>query len=43
MDIEKDKYDATKQEIVGVPDSDSGTAPACLNAAPRPTGKRRRL
>jgi ElaB/YqjD/DUF883 family membrane-anchored ribosome-binding protein len=30
MDIEKDKYDATKQEIVGVPDSDSGTAPSML-------------
>jgi ElaB/YqjD/DUF883 family membrane-anchored ribosome-binding protein len=30
MDIEKDKYDATKQEIVGVPDSDGGTAPSML-------------
>ena len=30
MDIEKDKYDATKQEIVGVPDSDSATAPSML-------------
>ena len=30
MDIEKDKYEATKQQIVGVPDSDSGTAPSML-------------
>jgi ElaB/YqjD/DUF883 family membrane-anchored ribosome-binding protein len=30
MDIEKDKYEPTKQEIVGVPDSDSGTAPSML-------------
>ena len=30
MDIEKDKYEATKQQIVGVPGSDSGTAPSML-------------
>jgi ElaB/YqjD/DUF883 family membrane-anchored ribosome-binding protein len=30
MDIEKDKYEGTKQQIVGVPDSDSGTAPSML-------------
>ena len=30
MDIEKDKYDATKQQIVGVPDKDGGTAQSIL-------------
>ena len=30
MEIEKDKYEATKQQIVGVPDKDSGTAPSML-------------
>jgi hypothetical protein len=31
MDIEKkDNYEATKHQIVGVPDSDSGTAPSML-------------
>jgi ElaB/YqjD/DUF883 family membrane-anchored ribosome-binding protein len=30
MDIEKDKYEATKQQIVGVPDKDGGTAQSIL-------------
>ena len=30
MDIEKDKFEATKQQIVGVPDKDGGTAPSML-------------
>ena len=30
MDIEKDKYETTKQQIVGVPDKDGGTAQSIL-------------
>jgi ElaB/YqjD/DUF883 family membrane-anchored ribosome-binding protein len=30
MDIEKDKYEAIKQQIVGVPDEDGGTAQSIL-------------
>ena len=30
MDIEKDKYEATKQQIVGVPDKDGVTAQSIL-------------
>ena len=30
MDIEKDKFEDPKQQIVGVPDSGSGTAPSML-------------
>ena len=30
MDIEKDKYEATKQQIVGVPDKNGGTGQSIL-------------